>query len=155
MSTFEKLDAVLDAYDQHQATVAKAAENRERDDARFLADFTNFCNETARPALERIGLHLQTRGHDFQVKTDDKPGVILDTYLAGTSRFGSRGTVISHPQFSVRCNVTERKVEFSGVVVTGNMVGNNNRGTCGLSDATAELVHEKAIECIAESFRRK
>ena len=155
MSTFEKLDAALDAYDQYQATVARAAETRQLEDKQFLADFTNFCGQTARPVLERIGAHMRDRGHDFQVKADDKPGVTLDIYLAGASRFDSRGAVISHPQFSVRCNVTGRKVEFSGVVVVGNMVGNNSRGTCELTDATAELVHEKAVECIAESFKRK
>jgi hypothetical protein len=155
MSTFEKLDAALDAYEQHQAAVARAAETRELEDKQFLADFTSFCSATARPALERIGQHLRGRGHDFEVKADGKPGITLDIYLAGTSRLDSRGAVISHPQFSVRCNVTGRKVEFSGVVVTGNMVGNNSRGACGLADATADLVHEKAVECIAESFKRK
>jgi hypothetical protein len=154
MSTFDKLDAVLDAYDQHLAAIARAAQTRESEDNQFLADFSKFCSGTAQPVLERIGKHLKDRGHDFQVKTDDKPGIILNIYLSGASRFDSRGAGISNPQFSIRCNVAGRKVEFSGVVVTGNLVGNNSRGTYGLGDATADLVQEKATECIAESFKR-
>jgi hypothetical protein len=154
MGNFDKLDAALDAYDQHLAAIARAAETRESEDNQFLADFGSFCTGTAHPALERIGKHLRDRGHDFQVKTDDKPGIVLNIYLAGASRFDSRGAGISHPQFSIRCNVAGRKVEFTGVVVTGNMVGNNSRGTYGLADVTADLVHEKATECIAESFKR-
>jgi hypothetical protein len=155
MSTFDKLDAALDAYDQHQAAIVRAAQTRESEDNQFLADFSKFCSGTAQPVLERIGKHLKDRGHDFQVKTDDKPGIMLNIYLAGASRFDSRGAGISNPQFSIRCNVAGRKVEFSGVVVTGNLVGNNSRGTYGLGDATADLVHEKATECIAESFKRE
>jgi hypothetical protein len=44
MSTFDKLDAALDAYDQHQAAIVRAAQTRESEDNQFLADFSKFCS---------------------------------------------------------------------------------------------------------------
>jgi hypothetical protein len=90
MCTFEKLDAALNAYDQHQAALVRVAETGELEDTQLLVDVRNSCRATAHPALERIWKHSRDRSHDFPLMTDDKPGITSDIYLADTSRLDPR-----------------------------------------------------------------
>lgn len=68
MSSYDKLDAAMDAFDKRKAEEKEEASDKQIAVEKFRTDFATFRMKTAHPVFEDIGAHLQKRGHDFKVE---------------------------------------------------------------------------------------
>lgn len=160
---FDKLDAAMDAFEQKKTDDKIAANSKQAATEQFVADFSNFRVLTAHPVLEEIGNRMKERGHDFSVEMGERDGglsvkqptITLHVYPS-TSDPAARlyGARHDHPQFTIIGDPRNLKVYLHGVVAYptgGSMSG--GRGECTLPEATANFIRDKAVDCIAESFR--
>lgn len=161
-SPFDKLDAAMDAFDRKKVADKEAADARQLESDKFVAEFSNFRTFVAHPVFEELGNRMRARGHEFKVEMDDadsgtrskKLSITLHVFPtrvnAQAHGFGAR---TEHPSFTISGDSHTRKLNLSGVVVFPNGgMQSGPRGECTLNEATADYVRDQVVECIAASF---
>ncbi|WP_454056700.1 hypothetical protein [Cupriavidus sp. Marseille-Q8015] len=155
MSAFDKLDAAMDAYDARKAEERSQAEARQLAADRFTAECSNFLTLTAHPVLEQIGNHLKMRGHDFSIQAPQgELRISLIVFPSGTGKAAlGYGVRSDHPTFTIVGDSASQRLKFQTVIKFpsgGSRSGGD--GDCSLKEATAEMLRDRVIRCIAQSF---
>jgi len=70
--TREKIESLLDRYEDKLEKARKVAEKKKVEEAKFITEFKRIRGEIIRPAMEEIGKLLSDRDHDAKIFEEDE-----------------------------------------------------------------------------------
>jgi hypothetical protein len=69
----EKLDSLMDRYDERRRVREQAANDARSSEASFAEEFRKVRQDVIRPTMDRIASQLKARGHKPEVETTEPP----------------------------------------------------------------------------------
>lgn len=154
-----RLDATFQKHEATKRAAIEAKQVAETKEQIFLREFMEARESIIRPAMEEIGEYVKSKGHNYEVSTeDDSPS--LDSRSRSTPAsihltLGD-GHRPSHefPGFSVICEKGQQKVRFHESTMWPGRGGHaGSAGEASLSEVTKDLVQEKILKVVAAAFR--
>ncbi|AMP38718.1 MULTISPECIES: hypothetical protein [Ralstonia solanacearum species complex] len=152
MSSYDKLDAAMDAFDKRKAEEKEEAADKQIAVEKFRTDFAAFRMKTAHPVFEDIGAHLQKRGHGFKVEMTAL-STTLHVFPAGReAQEYDSGHANQYPKITLIGDALDQKVHVHMVVSNRSGMASTSEITLDLSDLTANSLRDLIVECLAKSF---
>lgn len=157
MSDFDKLDAALNAYEQARKVKNGAADSQKTEKERFIAEVSNLLFIEVHQQLQFVGERLAAKGHDYDISRGDdvsQPSITLNFYRAGIeTRASTYYESADHPRFTATGNPSSRMVDLTSTLKDQGIVAETHLGEHNLSDNTALLVREAAIDFVTKALR--
>jgi hypothetical protein len=157
----DQLDRLLDSYDEKLRRQSEAqAATAVRED-RFLAEFSKVRTQTASPFFERIGNRLRSRGHDFEIASQDHKvdqdgkstdaSIGLYVYPSGIDRLRYRHHDV--PSLLVIASRRDQKITLRACnMIPGKAGTAGSVGEFTLDQLTQEILERALMKVLMEAL---
>ena len=157
--TREKLDELMDAYDQKRRETKKRAKEKGSAEVVFLGAFSVCRDETIIPAMREIGELLLSRGHQYSVLSTEErvdadgktipAAVTMEFYPAGIARRRFAKRTVPHMSFIALPSTSQVLVyENSMAPRVGGWSG--SKGEFSLDEIDGVFVQNQILPMIEE-----
>lgn len=160
----DPLSKILDTFDQRRLEQQEVREAVDQREDMFLLEFENFSKTIICPLFERVGNHISSRGHDFEISTQKYEvgdqgeitgaNISLTLYPLGIERHGYQRN--QYPSFTVLASRTTQKLRLHGSTITPGGSGSAEpRGDYDFEHLTSEILERELMKLLTEVFAGK
>lgn len=153
--TRERLQAILDRYNQKQVEMLAYHEQTKNQREIFLDGFNRKIKEVIRPSFQEVGKMLKSRGHGFEINQKHESNDHLGNTQSAQIKIeilpeGIRAEAGARPSVSFTANSVRKEVWTHVSTIMSGCAGQRNVYT--LDEITEDAVENELLSVLASCF---